>query len=73
MQNGREKTIKTPYMLTECCHAQQNLWILKPTGFNRGIGIHIFQTFDQLKEIMAQHYGIGRGVRDKASLFQTHN
>ena len=42
MQNGREKTIKTPYMLTECCHAQQNLWILKPTGFNRGIGIHIF-------------------------------
>lgn len=47
--------------------------MLKPTGFNRGIGIHIFQTFDQLRDIMSQHYGIGRGARDKSSIFQTHN
>lgn len=47
--------------------------MLKPTGLNRGIGIHIFQTFDQLREIMGTHYGIGRGIRDKSSIFQTHN
>ena len=46
MQLSKEKSVKTPYKLTECCHDSQNLWLLKPTGFNRGIGIHIFQTFD---------------------------
>jgi hypothetical protein len=45
---------------------------LKPTGFNRGIGIHIFQNFDQLKDIMCTYYGIGRGSKDKVSIFQTH-
>ena len=38
--------------------------MLKPTSMNRGIGIHIFQTFDQLREIMAESYGIGRGKRE---------
>mmetsp|Transcript_29337 Transcript_29337/g.44198 ORF Transcript_29337/g.44198 Transcript_29337/m.44198 type:complete len:246 (-) Transcript_29337:477-1214(-) len=72
-QLAKEKTLKTPYKLTDCCHNQQNLWLLKPTGFNRGIGIHIFNNFDQLREIMHLHYGIGRGPRDKTSIFQTHN
>ena len=49
------------------------MWLLKPTGFNRGIGIHIFNTFDQLKDIMSNFYGIGRGAKDKTSIFQTHN
>lgn len=68
-QHGKEKSIKTPYRLTECCHAHQNLWLLKPSGFNRGIGIHIFQEFDQLRDIMCNNYGIGRGARDKSSIF----
>ena len=49
MQQNREKSVKSPYALTECCHDKQNLWLLKPTGFNRGIGIHIFQNFEQLR------------------------
>jgi hypothetical protein len=72
-QVQKEKALKTPYKLSNCCHNYQNLWMLKPTGLNRGIGIHIFQTFDQLREIMAINYGIGRGSRDKTSIFQTHN
>ena len=72
-QVAKEKSIKTPYRLTECCHAKQNLWLLKPTGFNRGIGIHIFNSFDQLRDIMCKNYGIGRGHSDKQSIFQTHN
>ena len=72
-QVQKEKALKTPFKLTNCCHNYQNLWMLKPTGLNRGIGIHIFQTFDQLREIMANNYGIGRGSRDKTSIFQTHN
>jgi len=58
--------------ITECSHKKQNLWLLKPTGFNRGIGIHVFQSFDQLCEIMAKTYGIGRGPHDKVSIFQPH-
>ena len=42
IQVQKEKTIKTPFKLTRPCHKGQNLWLLKPTGFNRGIGIHIF-------------------------------
>ena len=60
---------KTPLTITECCHSGQNLWLLKPTGLNRGIGIHIFQTFDELCDIMCSTYGIGRGARDKISIF----
>ena len=72
-QTAKERTLKTPYKLSNCCHNSQNLWLLKPTGFNRGIGIHIFNNFDQLREIMWSVYGIGRGPRDKTSIFQTHN
>ena len=42
MQQTKEKSIKSPYQMNDCCHNKQNLWLLKPTGFNRGIGIHIF-------------------------------
>ena len=41
-QIQKEKALKTPHKISNCCHGQQNLWMLKPTGFNRGIGIHIF-------------------------------
>ena len=72
-QLAKEKSVKTPYKISRCCHDNQNLWMLKPTGFNRGIGIHIFQSFEQLREIMSQYYGIGRGAKDKASIFHVHN
>jgi hypothetical protein len=72
-QQSKEKSTRTPYKITDCCHNKLNLWLLKPTGFNRGIGIHIFSNFDQLRDIMCTHYGIGRGARDKTSIFQTHN
>lgn len=45
-QFSNHKNIKTMLKITECCHKRQNLWLLKPTGFNQGIGIHIFQNFD---------------------------
>lgn len=54
-------------------HKKQNIWLLKPAGYNRGIGIHIFKTFEQLCKIMAKEYGIGRGSKDKVSIFNKHN
>jgi len=65
--------VKSQYKFSECMHNRQNLWLLKPTGFNRGIGIHIFNSFDKLKDILASFYGIGRGAKDKISIYQQHN
>lgn len=38
--------------------AGQNLWVLKPNDFNRGRGVHIFNTLEQLKKLITD-YTIG--------------
>ena len=32
-----------------------NLWILKPTSFNRGQGIHVFRDLDKLRELLVSY------------------
>lgn len=39
-------------------HDHKNIWLLKPTGLNRGRGIHIFQTLEELKQILIENYDI---------------
>lgn len=39
-------------------HDHKNIWLLKPTGLNRGRGIHIFTTLDELKQILIDNYDI---------------
>lgn len=37
------------------CHfAQKNIWILKPTGLNRGKGIHVVDKISDVKKIIKQ-------------------
>ena len=44
------------------CHfAGQNVWILKPTGFNRGKGIHVVNSIPKLKRLIKE-YSRGREV-----------
>jgi len=44
--------------------AGQNLWVLKPTGLNRGRGITIFNTLDKLKAILkSQEFNIKNDIR----------
>ena len=31
-----------------------NLWLLKPTGLNRGRGIHVFDTIERLKKLLKE-------------------
>lgn len=45
-------------MINQSEHRHKNLWLLKPTGFNRGIGIHVFNSFTDLKQILWSHYRI---------------
>ena len=38
------------------CHfSGQNIWILKPTGFNRGKGIHVVNSIQKLKKLIKEH------------------
>ena len=32
------------------------VWLLKPTGFNRGRGIHVFNNLNQLEKLMNEYY-----------------
>ena len=50
--------MKTPAFVNESEHQHKNLWILKPTGLNRGIGIHVFRSPTELKNILWSHYRI---------------
>jgi hypothetical protein len=33
----------------------RNIWILKATGFNRGIGIHVFSTLKELGKLIHEY------------------
>lgn len=32
-----------------------NIWILKATGFNRGMGIHVFNKLDELQRLIKEY------------------
>ncbi|CDW80379.1 ttl domain containing protein [Stylonychia lemnae] len=58
-QNERKSyQSKNQYKLLHSSHDHQNLWLLKPTGLNRGRGIHIFKQIDELKQILLEYYDI---------------
>jgi hypothetical protein len=39
-------------------HDHKNIWLLKPTGLNRGRGIHIFTTLEELRNILIENYDV---------------
>ena len=45
-------------MINPAEHNHKNLWILKPTGFNRGVGIHVFNSVQDLINILWTHYRV---------------
>jgi tubulin---tyrosine ligase len=71
LQTKFDKRIKTIGYVGEAEHQNKNLWLLKPTGYNRGIGIHVFNSVDDLKSILWNHYRInvyalGQGINVEA-------
>jgi hypothetical protein len=43
------------YQVSDSHFRGQNVWILKATGFNRGIGIHVFNKIEDLRNIMRDY------------------
>ena len=46
----------------------QNIWILKPTGFNRGKGIHVVNSVKKLKKLIKEY---SRG-KESSSVIPTY-
>mmetsp|Transcript_14249 Transcript_14249/g.13818 ORF Transcript_14249/g.13818 Transcript_14249/m.13818 type:complete len:116 (-) Transcript_14249:779-1126(-) len=49
---------KNTYKLTDCSFDSKNIWLLKPTGLNRGRGIHIFKSYEEFLKLLKDHYDI---------------
>ena len=58
VQIQNEKVTRSPFLIGPSEHKGKNLWLLKPTGFNRGIGIHVFNSCEDLQNILWNHYRI---------------
>lgn len=41
--------------LSDAMFAGHNLWVFKPNDFNRGRGVHLFNTLDQLKKLIVDY------------------
>jgi len=49
-------TQKSSGLVMPMCHfVGQNIWILKPTGFNRGRGIHVVDSIKKLKKLIKEY------------------
>jgi len=44
----------TKYTMPSCHFVGKNLWIMKPTGMNRGNGIHIFKDIPKLMQLIKE-------------------
>jgi len=49
--------------LSDAMFVGHNLWIFKPNDFNRGRGVHIFKSLDQLKKLIVE-YTVGVEVNN---------
>lgn len=58
MTERRGHAVKNAYKLLHSAHDHKNIWLLKPTGLNRGRGIHIFKNYDEMKQILKDTYDI---------------
>jgi hypothetical protein len=45
----------TKFMIPDTYFKGQNVWILKVTGFNRGVGIHVFNTLPELFKLLKEY------------------
>jgi hypothetical protein len=50
--------LRNPYKMMQSAHDHKNIWLLKPTGLNRGRGIHIFTTLEELRNILIENYDV---------------
>lgn len=55
MYNGGVHWSKSLMTMPESHFIGKNIWILKPTGLNRGKGIHVVDSVKEIKRLIKQH------------------
>ena len=45
----------TKYVVPDAHFEGQNVWVLKATGYNRGVGIHVFNKVEQLHKLLLEY------------------
>jgi len=61
-QRVKRFTSRSSGLIMPMCHfVGQNIWILKPTSFNRGKGIHVVNSISKLKKLIKE-YSRGKEV-----------
>ena len=45
----------TKYKLNNTMFDKKNIWLLKPTDYNRGRGVSLFSTIDQFKKLIKDY------------------
>jgi tubulin---tyrosine ligase len=53
------------YLLKESMFAGQNMWVFKPNDLNRGKGVNLFNSLEQLKKLI-NDYTVGVEVKSAA-------
>jgi len=49
---SKKETQYLRYTMPLCHFLGKNIWLLKPTFLNRGRGIHVFKTIEELKTLL---------------------
>ena len=68
LQNSNEEKKVSPYLepkLTSTYYGGGNIWLLKPTGLNRGRGIELFNTLEDLNRHINQYLEGDRSPKKK--------
>ena len=67
-KGNKEKTACLP----ETHNSGRNIWLLKPSGYNRGIGICVFSTLEEFKSAVDE-YHLSLRSQSKPSPVRTHS
>ena len=66
-------TSRSSGLVMPMCHfVGQNVWILKPTGFNRGKGIHVVNSIKKLKRLIKEYSRGKEAVTGAGSSLLSH-
>ena len=67
VHNNEKRAIRTCIPSLKPTHfIGKNIWIIKPTGFNRGRGVQIFNTLEEMSKIIKESsQGINENVENK--------
>lgn len=54
--------IMRKYCLDRCLYKNMNVWLIKPNDFNRGRGVMLFNSLEQLRKLLREYSASGNEI-----------